>query len=97
MVLVVGGTVEGLQYLGVPLFGATFDPLDLVMYALGVSGGVIAELVVAPRFSGFGGLRVSRDAGQPSNYYQASPSQERRSSPSGRRPKPKRRKLKRDR
>jgi hypothetical protein len=67
LVLAVGGTVEGLQYVGLPLFGATFDPLDLVMYALGVSGGVIVELVVAPRFSWSGGARVSRDAGQPSN------------------------------
>jgi hypothetical protein len=52
VVLAVGGTVEGLQYLGLPLFGATFDPLDLVMYVLGVSGGAIVELVVAPRLSG---------------------------------------------
>ena len=36
-------------------------------------------------------------AGRRPNHYQASPSQERRSSPSGRRPKPKRRKSKRDR
>jgi len=62
MVLAVGGTVEALQYLGVPIFGATFDPLDLVMYAIGVAGGVIVELVVAPRFGGGGGARVSRDA-----------------------------------
>ena len=40
-------------------------------------------------------LRTSR--GKPPNTYQPSPSQERRSSPSGRRPKPKRRKSKRDR
>lgn len=65
MVLAVGGTVEGLQYLGLRVFGATFDPLDLVMYALGVSGGVIVEMAVAPRFSGSGGGRISRDAGQP--------------------------------
>jgi uncharacterized protein DUF2442 len=36
-------------------------------------------------------------AARPPNTYQPSPSQERRSSPSGRRPKPKRRKSKRDR
>lgn len=54
VVLAVGGTAEGLQYLGLPLFGTTFDPLDLVMYALGVTGGVIVELVVAPRFSNRG-------------------------------------------
>lgn len=52
VVLAVGGTVEGLQYFGWPVFGATFDPLDLVMYALGVSGGVIVERVAAPRFRG---------------------------------------------
>jgi hypothetical protein len=62
-VLAVGGTVEGLQYLGVPIFGATFDPLDLVMYALGVAGGVILEAVAAPRFGGTGGARVPSDAG----------------------------------
>jgi hypothetical protein len=67
LVLAVGGTVEGLQYLGLPVFGATFDPLDLVMYALGVTGGLIVELTVGPRFGGPGGVRVSRDAGQPSN------------------------------
>lgn len=58
MVLAVGGAVEGLQYLGVPLFGRTFDPLDLVMYGLGVAGGVIVELVVAPRFPGPGGAQT---------------------------------------
>jgi hypothetical protein len=61
LVLAVGGTVEGLQYLGRPLFGATFDPLDLVMYTLGVCGGVVIEVLVAPRFSAFG-KRGSRDA-----------------------------------
>jgi len=67
VVLAVGGAVEGLQYLGLPLFGATFDPLDLVMYALGVIGGVIVELVVEPLFVGVGGVRVSRGAGHPSS------------------------------
>lgn len=57
LVLAVGGTVEGLQYLGVPLFGTTFDPLDLVMYTLGVCGGVIIELLAAPRFGAIGGGR----------------------------------------
>jgi hypothetical protein len=66
VVLAVGGTVEGLQYLGLPVFGATFDPLDLVMYALGVAAGVILELVVAPRFDASGGSQGSHEAGQPS-------------------------------
>jgi hypothetical protein len=65
LVLAVGGTVEGLQDLALPVFGATFDPLDFVMYALGVAAGEILELVAAPRFDGSGGVQASRLAGQP--------------------------------
>ena len=54
VVFAVGGTVESLQYLGLPVFGTTFDPLDLVMYALGVFGGVVLELVLRPRFRATG-------------------------------------------
>ena len=38
--LAIGGTVEFAQYLGVPLFGSTYDPLDLLMYALGTGLGL---------------------------------------------------------
>lgn len=31
----IGFTIETMQYLGVPIFGRTFDPLDYGMYALG--------------------------------------------------------------
>lgn len=36
--------VELLQFYGVPLFGETFDPLDIVMYGLGVLAGVVFDL-----------------------------------------------------
>lgn len=50
-VLAVGGVVELLQFLGVPVFGSTFDPLDLMMYAAGVGGGVAFERLVLARMS----------------------------------------------
>ena len=39
-VFLVGATVEFLQFMGVPLFGRTFDPLDFLMYATGVIVGL---------------------------------------------------------
>ena len=48
-VLLLGVAVEILQYFGVPLFGRTFDPLDFVMYAVGVVGGILLEMVVLSR------------------------------------------------
>lgn len=42
-VFLIGATVEFLQYLGVPLFGHTFDPLDLVMYATGAIAALAFE------------------------------------------------------
>jgi hypothetical protein len=49
VVFAIGGAVELLQYLGVPLFGATFDLLDLVMYAVGVVGAAILEMTLLRR------------------------------------------------
>ena len=49
VVLAVGAGVEVLQYFGVPIFGRTFDPADLVMYALGVTAGVVLEATVLSR------------------------------------------------
>lgn len=43
-VVLLGATIEALQYLGIPIFGRTFDPIDLVMYAT----GAIAAMVVEP-------------------------------------------------
>jgi hypothetical protein len=44
-----GCFVEFAQYLGHPIFGSTFDPLDILAYAGGVLLGVLLDLVVFPR------------------------------------------------
>jgi len=41
--------VESSQYFGHPIFGSTFDPLDIVAYAAGVLFGVLLDLVLFPR------------------------------------------------
>jgi hypothetical protein len=47
-VFLFGAGVEFLQYLSVPLFGRTFDPLDLLMYAIGASAALAFERLVFP-------------------------------------------------
>ena len=48
-VILFGAGVEALRYVGVPLFGRTFDPIDLVMYAAGALCAVAFErAVIAP-------------------------------------------------
>ncbi len=37
------------QYLGYPIFGSTFDPLDILAYAGGVGLGVLLDFVLFPR------------------------------------------------
>lgn len=46
----IGLAVELLQFRGVPLFGSTYDPLDLLMYALGVVLGLGVDLGVLARW-----------------------------------------------
>jgi len=41
--------VEIAQYVGVPIFGRTFDPLDFAMYGLGVALAIILDRLVLPR------------------------------------------------
>lgn len=41
--------VEISQYVGHPIFGSTFDPLDLLAYAGGVALGLTLDLVLFPR------------------------------------------------
>ncbi len=48
-VFLIGVGVETLQYFHVPLFGRTFDPLDILMYGLGVIMGVLFDLSVLSR------------------------------------------------
>jgi len=54
-VLVFGAAcfVEIAQFFGVPLLGRTFDPLDFVMYGLGVILAAILDTTVFPRVFDF--------------------------------------------
>ncbi len=52
-VLAVGFTVEIAQFYGVPIFGQTFDPLDFVMYGIGVILAVFLDTTVFPRLFDF--------------------------------------------
>jgi hypothetical protein len=49
LVFGVGAVVEIAQFFGVPIFGRTFDPLDFVMYGLGVILAAILDTTVFPR------------------------------------------------
>jgi ABC-type arginine/histidine transport system permease subunit len=44
-----GCFVEISQYVGRPIFGNTFDPLDILAYAGGVVLGILFEIVLFPR------------------------------------------------
>lgn len=48
-VFLLGCTVETSQYLGYPIFGSTFDPLDILAYASGIGLGVFFDLLLFPR------------------------------------------------
>ena len=49
-VFLFGAAVEFPQYLGIPLFGRTFDPLDLLMYATGAIAALAFERLAFPSF-----------------------------------------------
>lgn len=49
-VFLFGCFVETSQYLGYPLFGSTFDPLDVLAYAGGVILGIFLDLVLFSHF-----------------------------------------------
>ena len=36
VIFLIGATSETLQYFGVPIFGRTFDPLDYLMFLIGI-------------------------------------------------------------
>jgi len=48
LVFCIGAVVELSQYLDVPVFGRTFDPLDLLMYAIGATAAVGFEKIAFP-------------------------------------------------
>jgi hypothetical protein len=51
-----GAVVEYLQYLGMDFLGKTYDPLDLLMYALGVGLGIMIDCLLLDRWEkGCGG------------------------------------------
>jgi hypothetical protein len=43
LVFAVGAATETMQYFGVPIFGRTFDPLDYLMFAVGIGLAVVFE------------------------------------------------------
>lgn len=42
--------VELLQYLGYSVLGTTFDPLDILIYFMGVGLGILVDVVVLSRY-----------------------------------------------
>ena len=53
LVFAVGASVEIAQFYGVPIFGRTFDPLDFIMYGIGVISAAILDTTVLPRILEF--------------------------------------------
>ena len=49
LVFGIGALTETLQYFGVPIFGRTFDPLDYLMFGIGIMGAAIFEWAVLSR------------------------------------------------
>jgi hypothetical protein len=64
VVLTIGVTVELLQFMGVPIFGRTFDPLDFLMYVLGVTGAVLFEWAVLSRMRARGAETLGAHASE---------------------------------
>lgn len=50
-----GILVEILQLNKVSIFGSTYDPLDILMYGIGVGLGVFIDLTIINRFEKMGG------------------------------------------
>jgi hypothetical protein len=59
LVFGVGAVVEIAQFFGVPIFGRTFDPMDFVMYGLGVIFAAILDTTVFPRVFNFWAPKAS--------------------------------------
>ena len=58
-VFLLGAFVETMQYVGVPLLGRTFDPLDYFMYAAGVMLAALLDKFAFPRIFRFWAVPVS--------------------------------------
>ncbi len=57
VVLAAAGGAEVLQGLGVPTLGRTFDPLDFVMYGIGVLGAVVVDRALCQASTDSGTIR----------------------------------------
>jgi glycopeptide antibiotics resistance protein len=53
LVLGAGFSVEIAQFFDVPIFGRTFDPVDFIMYGMGVILAAILDTTVLPRIFEF--------------------------------------------
>ena len=52
VILAAASGAEVLQGCGVPMLGRTFDPLDFVMYGIGVFVAIVVERVLCPSLPG---------------------------------------------
>jgi hypothetical protein len=46
LVFAIGAIAETMQYFGVPIFGQTFDPLDYLMFGIGIGLAALLEGIV---------------------------------------------------
>lgn len=53
LVFGVASFTEMAQFFGVPIFGRTFDPVDFVMFGIGVILAAILDIIVFPRIFDF--------------------------------------------
>jgi len=53
LVFGVASFTEMAQFFGVPIFGRTFDPVDFVMFGIGVVLAAIFDIIVFPRIFDF--------------------------------------------
>ena len=53
LVFGVASFTEIAQFFGVPIFGQTFDPVDFVMFGIGVILAAILDIIVFPRIFDF--------------------------------------------
>ena len=53
LIFTAASAVELAQYKGIPLLGRTFDPLDIIMYGLGVFLAILCDLFIFPRLFSF--------------------------------------------
>jgi hypothetical protein len=49
LVFGIGAVTETLQYAGLPIFGRTFDPLDYLMFGIGILSAAVFEWAVLSR------------------------------------------------